>query len=1167
MGHRWTTEQQSAIEARGSNLLVSAGAGSGKTAVLVSRILGLILEEAISVDRLLVVTFTKAAAGEMKERLRRELNSRRAADPAAAQKVQEQLQRLNHAWITTFHGFCRQLLQRHFQEAGLEPRFRVLDSVEADALRRQAVTQVLEAAYETADPAFISWVECYSGNRTDQRLEDMILDLHSFLLSRPDPWEWSEQVQRLYREPLDESHPWVRQASQRRIERLKEALELLEEAAEIALDPEGPTEYVPAVHDDIRQTETLLEAASGTGDWSEAVAALSRQRLSPVGKKRKEELSPIRIDLVKDLREEAWGILKALADKADVGTDVRSRMELIRAGEAGAVLADLVMRFDGAYGALKSTAGAVDYGDLEHKALRLLKIETIRETYRRHFRYLFIDEYQDSNGVQEALLKAIESPGNRFMVGDVKQSIYRFRLAEPGLFVGRLAGSSPEPGAPDRRIDLNRNFRSRSEIIETINAVFSRVMSAELGDVDYRDGARLTAGAAYPPDGGERISVTVLGPPAGVSDDGDEGAEYTAAELEARAVGTHILRVVGTPIWDVRSETWRPAAWEDIAVLLRAVRPWRNTLGRVFDELGIPLSAEGGASGEEAWEVHLLIHLLRLIGNSRQDLPMMVVMRSPLGGFTIEDLAAVRQQCPDMAFQEAVRQEQALTPDLRERLNALLGKVARWQEQCRTVPLGDFLWNLCETEGLRLYCQAMPGGAARRERLHWAVRQADQLSRLGGDTPEALADHLQALTERGELPSLPEEGAGGGVRIMSIHKSKGLEFPIVFLTGLGKRFNTADLREEVLRHRELGFGLRYVDAERRIRRGTLVTDLIQDAVRRENLSEELRILYVGMTRAMDHLHLYGTAGRFDKQFDTWIKGPERYFMKSARCYLDWILPPLLAEADILEAWSGAREIGAGTARLQMILCPETLQREVRPASTDTVEEEKPAVELKGWPWRYPWEAETRVPSKLTVTELNRLSAGAEEQAAAAVQPTEAGRRDGAMTGAELGTLHHLVLQHLTVPAQPDEEALTAALTGLLARNIISGDDLAAIRQEWLIRFFRSSLGRRIAASDRVLREVPFVVLRDYRSLGGDAAGDVMIQGVVDCCFREAGGWVLVDYKTDGGSNPEATVKKYGTQLKLYAEAVEELTGEPVAESWLYLMRTGTAVEMKNIESS
>lgn len=1165
MSHRWTTEQQEAITAAGSNLLVSAGAGSGKTAVLVNRILRLVLEEGVPVERLLVVTFTKAAAGEMKERLRRELNSRRAGEPQREALIKSQLQGLNHAWITTFHGFCRQLLQRHFQEAGLEPRFRVLDATEADRLRREAVTEVLEAAYEAADPGFVRWVRAYSGNRTDQRLEDMILDLHSFLLSRPDPWEWAAEIQRRYEKPLTPDHPWVQEELGRRRTLLAEAVELLEQALALAGDPEGPLEYIAALEEDLRQADALAaSAAEGPEAWSRCAGSLERRRLSPVSKNRKAELSPVLIELVKDLREEAWGILKAFREKTRPGAGARWEEELREAGAACGILAGLVRRFDAAYGALKTAAGAVDYGDLEHKALGLLGSEAIAQRYRDHFLYLFIDEYQDSNGVQEALLKSLQRPDNRFMVGDVKQSIYRFRLAEPQLFVGHLLNSSPQPGALNRRIDLNRNFRSRREIIAAINSVFSAVMTPQLGDVAYDEGARLIAGAQYPPCPADQITLTVLGPLPGEAEGDGDGAEYTAAEREARAVGNHILQVVGTPIWDLRSGAWRPAVWEDIAVLLRAVRPWRNTLNRVFDELGIPLSAEGGAAGDEAWEVHVVIHLLRLMGNSRQDLPLMVVLRSPLGGFTLEEMARIRGAFPEESFHEALRHAASELPELGQRLADFLQKLARWQEQCRRMPLGDFLWTLYEKEGFGLYCQAMSGGAGRRERLLWTVRQADQRSRLGGDTPEALADHLEALTEKGELPGAPEDSASGGVRVMSIHRSKGLEFPIVFMAGLGKRFNTADLREEVLRHRELGYGLRYVDPDRRIRRSTLVTDLIQEAVRRENLSEELRILYVGMTRAMDHLYLYGSAASLDKQFSTWIKGPEGFFMKNARCFLDWLLPPLLTAGGVLEPWEGPRTLTCGEAAVTVAflsrLQPAAPLGEAAPAH---LEAEPPAM-LGQWPWRYPWEAATRIPSKLSVTEVNRLAAGGLPRQAA--EAPRAYRNTDTLDGAELGTLHHLVLQHL--PLEPaDGDSLETALNRLVSQSILAAEDLAHIRRDWLLALLQSELGRRMLAADRLLREVPFVLLRDYRDLGGDAAGEVLIQGVIDCCFREEAGWVLVDYKTDSGQDPEETARRYGRQLSLYAEALAELTGEPVAESWLYLMRSGTAVKMKKSESS
>ncbi len=1163
MSMRWTPEQNNAIHARNSNLLVSAGAGSGKTAVLVNRILRLILSEGVPVDRLLVVTFTKAAAGEMKERLRRELMSRSAAEPEQASLIQEQLRRLNHAWITTFHGFCRQLLQRHFQEAGLEPRFRVLDTPEAQQLKSLAVAEVLEAAYESDDPAFLNWAECYSGNRTDQRLEAMIMDMHGFIHSQPDPWGWTERILETYRLPLDADNPWHRQERTRRKEMITEALELLDHALEVASDAEGPTEYVTALSDDLEQAARLEDALEqGSRQWELSVEALNRSRLSPVSKARKAELSEHKIVLVKDLRDEAWGLLKAVQEKPWLCPGSRSEYELKDVGANCRVLAELVKEFDQVYGGLKSRAGAVDYGDLEHKTLKLLQSEAMREKYREYFAYLFIDEYQDSNGVQETLLKSLQRENNRFMVGDVKQSIYRFRLAEPQLFVSKLMGSSMEEDAPDRRIDLNRNFRSRKEIIGAINTIFGAVMSTELGDVPYDAGARLIPGADYPPCPASNVRLTVLNQAAAESDEAAEGVEYTTAEREARAMGRHILEVVGSPVWDIRSNRMRPAVWDDMAVLLRAVKPWLNTMSRVFNEMGIPLKTEGAASSEEAWELWVLIHLLRLIGNSRQDLPLMVILRSPFGGFGIEELAEIRGCLPEGAFREAVQAARMGGSAHSERLERFFENLNQWQENCRRGLLGDFLWRLFETQGFMVYCQAMPGGAARRERLLWAIRQADSRASRGGDTPEALADHLETLLVSGELPSVGDSQESGGVRIMSIHKSKGLEFPIAFIGGLGKKFNTADLREEVLRHRELGFGLRFVDPEKRIRRGTLVTELIQDAVKRENLSEEMRILYVAMTRAMDQLYLYGSVQNLEKRYALWQKGSERFFLKNAASYLEWLMPPLVERASASEPWDGLREINTGDTMLQIdfpyavqALAPDNA---LKPHGHEDKTGEE-AFELDDWPWTYPWEASCRVPSKLSVTEVNRINAPFRETVTEKPAPEAYKGSEAGMSGAELGTLHHVVLQHFDLNQHLDEAGIFEQIQLLIQNEILMREDEPFIRIDWLAGLFGSSLGKRLLSSSQILREVPFVIMRDYTSLGGDAEGDVLVQGVIDCCFREPDGWVLLDYKTDSFSESFRAVEKYGKQIRLYEDALAELTGETVKESWLYLMKSGDSV--------
>lgn len=1170
MSPKWTDEQKNAIHAKGCNLLVSAGAGSGKTAVLVTRILRILTEEKVPLDSLLVVTFTKAAAGEMKERLRRGLMAAVPEDKEQQALIADQLQRLNYSWITTFHGFCRQLLQRHFNEVNLEPRFRVLDSTEADHLRKKALASVLEEAYESADPDFLHWVECYSGNRTDHRLETMILGLHEFLLSQSAPWEWADRILGMYGLPMDDGHPWIKLDLLRKKAMLDEIKELLERAYEVAGEDDGPVEYLKAIASDMDQTEMLQNAlAGGRAQWRRALGALDRTRLAALSKSRKLEVSQRRVEMVKDLREEVWDILKALRGKGTTENDEKTFSELAATGNGARVLVTLVLRFDSAYAVLKEKAGGVDYSDLEHKTLALLKSEAIRGRYQEFFRYIFVDEYQDSNGVQEAIIQALERKANRFMVGDVKQSIYRFRLAEPELFVEKLGNSSSEEGSLNRRIDLNRNFRSRKEIIDAINWVFGATMSPELGDVAYDAGARLIAGADYPGGEDEPVTMTVL-----YQEDSDDNEDDNfggiSAEREARAVGSHILKIVGTPIWDPRASEWRPARWEDTAVLLRAIKPWHSTVSKVFSEMGIPLNADAGSGSGDAWELRLLVNLLKLVGNAMQDLPLLVVLRSPLGGFSVEELAQFRAEIPEGSFRDAVQAARLGDTTLGRRLDGFYMRLATWQEQCRNGTLGQFLWTIAEHEGLLLYCTAMKGGDTRRERILWAVGQADQRAGRGTDTPEALADHLEQLMNRGEMPTASQAETAGGVQLMSIHKSKGLEFPVVFLMGMGRQFNRADMRDEVLKHRKLGFALRYIDPALRIRRGTLITELIQDSIGRENLSEELRILYVAMTRAMDRLHIYGSVTKLDKPYALWQKGPELFFLKNAKSYLEWLMPPLLSDYPEEERWEGARTLSNGVGRIavefRQAFDGEKTQapRAVRSNDVGRADDEEGL--LKEWPWEYPWEDMQNTPTKISVTELGRLKESQESKAPGSPLIHSGTSRESGLSGAELGTVHHTVFQHLDYKGALDAQGIGMQLKQLVRRKILTGSDADHVRVEWITAYLNSDLGRRMMTSSRVLREVPFVVERDYREIGGDSPGQVLLQGVIDCCFREDGEWVIVDYKTDAGSDAGRMSGKYQVQLNRYSEALEELTGERVKETWLYMTRSGEAIEVKKYES-
>lgn len=1167
--NKWTPEQLQAIVSRQENLLVSAAAGSGKTAVLIERILRLVVEEQIPVDRLLVVTFTKAAAGEMKERLRKALTRQLGQNPERDRFVREQLLRLNNSWITTFHGFCRQILLRHFQEVGLDPAFQVLGGAEGERLRHLAVEQILEESYESGDPAFMAFAERYSGNRTDQRLGELILGLHSFIMSQPEPWEWLARSADLYRQPLDDAHPWERHRLSRLEAQLTEVGQLLDHAITVAAQEDGPAEYLESLQKDASQTARLLQQLEhGREAFDAAASALEKVRIGVVSAKRKAQLDPLKIEIVKALRDDAWKQLKVLQEVAAGGDSTVPAADLQRLAPCADCLVELVRRFDHCYGQLKAKDNGLDYNDLEHKALELLKNEDLRQSYRQYFTYLFIDEYQDSNRVQEAMLEALENGSNRFMVGDVKQSIYRFRLAEPSLFVAKQDRYTPEGDGGDRRVDLNRNFRSCPEVIGAINHVFEAVMNRELGDVAYDASARLVPGAGHPPAESPVVTLT-LSDLKGDRSDGDDEADLfedlSAAEQEGRLLVQALKGAYGQPIWDDRRKEHRPALWADMAVLLRAVKPWQQTLTQVLADAGIPLQADVGADGGDSFEVLAVLNLLKLLDNQWQDLPLLSVMRSPFGLFTAEELGMIRAEHPVGSFREAVGQRSQAGDPLGDRCRSFLDRLRGWQRQAHTIPLGDFLWNLFDETGFFTYCEAMGGGMARRRRLSWLVDRADDWGARGSGLPGGLAEVLEQQLQRGELPPDGDGSETAGVQLMSIHRSKGLEFPIVHILGLGRQFNKADLREDVLKHRDLGFGLRYVDPELRIRRVSLPVGLIQESLNRETLSEEMRVLYVAMTRAMNQLHLYGSVKKLEARFAQWRRGTERYFMKKAGSYLDWVVPSLIQDTGSQEELQPQQLLGpaSGSVLMRLVGPVRAIEPEQEPtAAPETAEAEALGWNLEQWPWQDPSPDGTRIPSKLSATGINRMS----REVVAPPEP-EPIRQPGApkpegVTGAEIGSLHHLVLQHLELNPVMDATELRRQAEGLVQRRILAESDLELLQFRWLEGMFRSTLGQRLLASDTVHREMPFVLLRDYAALGGDGHGEVLVQGVIDCCFREPEGWVLLDYKTDRFMGHHAAESKYGTQLQLYRDALAELTGEPVKETWLYLLQSGDSIEIK-----
>ncbi|WP_225446376.1 helicase-exonuclease AddAB subunit AddA [Paenibacillus rhizovicinus] len=996
LGSTWTDDQWRAIVTGGSNILVAAAAGSGKTAVLVERIIRKIAADT-DVDRLLVATFTKAAAAEMKERIRIALEKELDKKPDS-DHLRRQLALMGRASITTLHSFCLDVIRRYYSLIGLDPGFRIANETEAELLRMDVLDELFEERYAEMDgpggEAFLSLVDRFGGERGDEPLYALVLKLYNFAQSNPWPRAWLQQTAASFRvsdaAELGRTE-WVSSLGGSVALTLQGAESLLEQALELTRLPAGPEAYGETLQDDLGVVRSLIAKVGSQPweTWHEAFAAASFGKLK--GQRGGDTIDKSLQEQVKELREQVKDMIGGLNDELFMRSPDQFAAELQESAPYMETLAELVDQFGTRFEAAKLEKGLIDFGDMEHYCLRILRDSSSTPErmapspaameYQQQFDEILLDEYQDTNMVQEAIVSLISRPGkgNRFMVGDVKQSIYRFRLAEPGLFLRKYksyltagevpvaADESGEEASSDSehaeaeygvRIDLARNFRSRQEVVDGVNEVFRAIMRERAAEMDYDARAELVCGASYPAanDGGppERYAVEFAVLDRGGSDDGEERGdsdhdasgqetaeselppespeELQTVQLEARWIARQILRLKGMAaegagaedpflVYDGKKGRKRPLAWRDIVILLRADKQWAPVIIEELQQQGIPAYAELSSGYFEATEVETMLSLLRVIDNPYQDIPLAGALRSPIVGLSAEELALIRIAGGRVSYFEAVRKaaDDHLAPEeTRRKLSRFLDALEDWRNEARQGSLADLLWRIYRETGYYDLVGGMTGGLQRQANLralHDRTRQyeattlrglfrflrfIDRMRDGGGDLGTA-----RALGEQEDV-----------VRIMSIHKSKGLEFPVVFAAGLGKSFNRRDLHSPFLMHKQLGFGPRYVDTELRVAYPTLPYLAIKQRLAMESLAEEMRILYVALTRPKEKMFLVGTVANAEKQLQRWQTAldaegrlPDFRIAGAAR-FLDW-LGPLAMGAGISMSveQSSAFEIG------------------------------------------------------------------------------------------------------------------------------------------------------------------------------------------------------------------------------------------------------------------
>ncbi len=1280
----FTETQRQVIEQHGCNLLVSAAAGSGKTAVLVERIVEMVCEgeNPVDIDRLLVVTFTNAAAAQMREKISRALSERLSLDPEN-EHLQRQTTLLYNAQITTIDSFCLFVLRNQFHTIGLDPGFRIGEEGEMRLLRADVLAAVLEVAYVKEDPAFLNCMEYFSAGSRDEAVEKEVQKLYDFAMSMPFPEEWLAQRKEDYR--MEDSSgllslPWAAVFMEHVRLVLSGCAEKLSAAVRLCEEPDGPYFYGPLLEKEREMTEKLVcacrdEDASYDGLCG-AFAALSFDRLPS---KRDAAVSLAKREMAKSLRDGVKEALKELQALFFGGSEEQVRRQMEGCQAAVAALTDLTLAFKAAFDAAKRERNILDFDDIEHFALQVLlrreedgwaPTETAL-AYRGRFHEILIDEYQDSNLVQEYLLSCIsgEAEGryNRFMVGDVKQSIYKFRLARPELFLEKQEAYG-QAGENAMRIDLHQNFRSRREVLDSVNAVFARVMGREVGGIVYDERAALHPGASYP--GREEAAGEVSNRTElllfqeekaltrkeefsgkGQNDPGDSAeakgkdapAEFTSKEQEAYGVAARIKALLRDfEVTDRETGMLRRVSYRDIVILLRALSGWDEVFKRVLEEEGIPVHVTARTGYFAASEVQELLHFLRILDNPLQDIPLYGVLHAWLGGFSEEEIALVRAACPQKKYlydalkscgeEPADGEEQSgdkkahgggkllIDEKLRAKITAFLAKINRYRELSVYLSVHELLQTILRESGYLHYVAARPEGGRRRANVEMLLVKAADYEKTSYFGLYHFLRYMEQLekyeVDYGEA-ALQDENADV-VRIMSIHKSKGLEFPVCIVSGLAQSFGKKEAAGILAADVDAGIGVDYVDPVGRVKSKSLRKNALAVKLKRDNLAEELRILYVAMTRAEEKLILTGTVKNLEKTAASLLplrRRGEKLLSYDVLLGQDSFLKLLLSALSGSRCMDGFYEACAVEPDREAPDYAEDMGIDVKLTGWDHVVEEKIGETISGmeakrklllageqgpvdetlmtelsyrFSYEYPHGNLKDLYTKTTVSELKMAGMQEEDEAAARLFEEKPPvpylpkflKGDERVSGSMRGSAFHKVMElfdfkELTIEVNADQEKAEALLRRQLhemrQQGRLSQEYYEAVSVPKLAGFLTSGAAFRMAEAARrgkLYKEQPFVMGLPASRLGDSfpAEETVLIQGIIDVFFEEEDGYVVLDYKTDAVSAPEELLKRYQVQLAYYSEALEQIAGyplenraKPVKEKIIYSFKLGQEI--------
>ena len=1237
---KWTNEQLQAIKTRRCNLLVAAAAGSGKTAVLVERIIRIITDEEnpVDIDKLLVVTFTSAAASEMRERIAAAISKALEKSPNS-KNLQRQLTLLSRANITTMHSFCLDVIKNYFYTIDLDPSFRIGDETEATLIKNEILEELFEEYYEEDNEEFKDLIEAYSGSKDDLKLKEMILSLYRFSMSGPWPEQWlvekAEDFNISTIDDLDKS-PWVKVLKDSLRVELEGFLNMYKKAINIINDTDGLEPYLEAFNSDYDYLERAY--ASLNENLNSIYIALNSITFIKLKTVKKNQVSDENAqNTVKSIRDSVKKKIKSLIESTFEFTPQEALDGIIGVYPFMKSLATVTLEFSKRFNEKKREKNILDFNDLEHLCLKILidRDENnniipskIAEHFMEFFDEVLVDEYQDSNNVQETIIDLVSrrrfEESNVFMVGDVKQSIYRFRQAKPELFLDKYNRYSLEEGSNDRKIQLYKNFRSREEVIEGVNYIFKMVMSQTVGELEYTDEEALNLGASFEEVnddesivGGE-IELHILDKSGIIKekvedsfDDDDEIAKEEEEDidgitLEAKIVAKRIKELFEIKdgkrfkVFDKDTKEYRDVKYKDIVILLRATKNWAEIFLDELGSEGIPVYADTGSGYFESIEIRTIMSLLKIIDNPLQDVPMIATLRSPICGFTAEELSDLRLLNKDLYFYELIKEVSEgiheINEELKFKCSKFIDDLSKWRERAIYTPIDEFIWYLYMDTAFYGYVGAMPNGKLRQANLKILFQRAKQYESTSFKGLFNFINFINKLRKSsGDMGSAKVLGENEDVvRIMSIHKSKGLEFPVVFTSGMGKQFNLMDLSNSILYHEELGFGPNFVNLETRNSYSTLAKEAIKKRIRLETLSEEMRILYVAFTRAKEKLIITGASSNLEKSISGWISSAsldESIVLPSevlkGKSYLDWIAMAMCKHTcgEKLRGVTGAtRELITSDFSKWDIKfwTKELLTVDKNLESVDKVEDESMFITSKNvvvdkeisrrLDYKYKFIEGAMLPSNISVSDLKKKEFTYGDEIHDTVEVFKEKevlkpkflKEEKGLSAAERGTVIHYVMQRLNYDRVSTISEIKAQIEEMVLDNSLTEKEASTVWYKKIYNFFNSNLGKRLLKAYKderlVSRELPFFTELssvEYKpELNKDVYVDekIRLQGIIDCFFEEEDGIVLLDYKTDyvEEEKVDEIIERYRAQLKYYKDALEKITEKRVKESYLYL---------------